>query len=301
VEGGLEHAAVDPSNGDVYAVYGQDAGGNNQLKIRRLTSDGSGGLSVGSAHNVSTSTNIGLPSVAVLSDGTVGALYDTYEGTTTDGFPIVAAHLARSTDHGATFSDTVLHTFATPKPTAAPSQDALGDYQQLKAVGNTFHGVFAGNTLGVPSDGPVHAVYFKTTTTPPPPPPPAKHSAKSHLTSSANPSVYERKVTFTDTVCPVDPSVRRTTPTGTVSFTVDGKALGTRKLSPGGGTHCSRARITTSRLKPGRHTIRAYYSGDAHYLRGTPASLTQTVVCPRHHGHHHSRGGDGSGGACRKE
>ncbi|MFC3573659.1 Ig-like domain repeat protein [Streptomyces yaanensis] len=292
VEGGVHHVAVDPSNGDVYVVYGETAGGNNQLKILRLTSDGAGGLSVGTAYDVSTSTNIGLPSVAVLSDGTVGVLYDSYEGTTPDGFPIVAAHLARSTDQGVTFSDTVLEQFATPKPEADPLQDALGDYQQLKAVGDTFHGVFAGNTLGVPSDAPVHAVYFKTTSTPPPP---IDRHTTSDLTSSANPSIQRRPVTFTDIICPVDPRATET-PTGGVFFKADGKVIGTGALSPGGGTHCSSTSITTSRLRPGRHIITAYYSGDRNYLAGPLEQLTQTVV----RSGHRALGGDGSGGEGRK-
>src|SRR5919198_6024052 len=64
--GGVDHAAVDPSNSDVYVVYGQDVSGGNRIMIRRLTDNGAGGLTVGAAHNVSTSTDAALPSVAVL-------------------------------------------------------------------------------------------------------------------------------------------------------------------------------------------------------------------------------------------
>jgi hypothetical protein len=162
--GGVDHAAVDPRNGDVYVVYGQDAGGNNQIKIRRLTRNGTGGLTVGPAHNVSTSTNAALPSIAVLPNGTIGVLYDTFVGTTTDGSPIFSAHLARSRNHGATFSDVVLQVFQTPKDNGDPRQRVLGDYQQLKAVGKIFHGVFAGNLSGVPAiNPPIHAIYFRAT------------------------------------------------------------------------------------------------------------------------------------------
>ena len=47
--GGVDHAAVDPSNGDVYYVYGnRDAGtGNNRLAIRRIQDNGGGGVTVG--------------------------------------------------------------------------------------------------------------------------------------------------------------------------------------------------------------------------------------------------------------
>lgn len=164
--GGVDHAAVDPTNGDVYVAYGQDVSGGNQIKIRRLTGNGSGGLAVGPASNVSTSTNAALPSVAVTSDGTIGVLYDTFDGNTADGFPIFTAHLARSTDHGATFNDTVLQTFQSPATnnTLDGRQRVLGDYHQLKTLGNTFYGVFAGNTSGVPaSSPPIDAIFFKAT------------------------------------------------------------------------------------------------------------------------------------------
>jgi len=162
--GGVDHSAVDPTNGDVYVAYGQDVAGGNQINIRRLTGNGSGGLTVGPAVHVSTSTNAALPSVAVLTDGTVGVLYDTFDGKTTAGFPVFSAHLARSSDHGATFTDTVLQTFQSPETdnTADPRQRVLGDYHQLKAVGTTFYGVFAGNTSGVPAaTPPIDAIFFR--------------------------------------------------------------------------------------------------------------------------------------------
>jgi hypothetical protein len=160
--GGVDHAAVDPNNGDVYVAYGQDVSGGNRIRIRRLTASG-GGLRVGPAVNVSASANTALPSVAVTSDGTVGVLYDTFDGNTADGFPTFTAHLARSTDHGATFTDTVLQRFQSPQMTNDdPRQRVLGDYHQLKSVGRTFYGVFAGNTSGVPATSPpIDAVFFK--------------------------------------------------------------------------------------------------------------------------------------------
>ena len=160
--GGVDHLAVDPRNGDVYVVYGQDVSGGNQLKIRRLTPNGSGGLHVGTASDVSSSTDAALPSVAVASNGTIGVLYDTFNGMTKDGFPIFSAHLAQSTDHGATFSDVVLQTFQSPvKGDSDTRQRVLGDFQQLKAVGQTFYGTFPGNTSGVPATRPpIDAMFF---------------------------------------------------------------------------------------------------------------------------------------------
>jgi hypothetical protein len=33
--GGVDHAAVDPANDDVYVAYGQDVSGGNRILIRR--------------------------------------------------------------------------------------------------------------------------------------------------------------------------------------------------------------------------------------------------------------------------
>lgn len=165
--GGVDHLAVDPNNGDVYVVYGQDVSGGNQLEVRRLTPNGSGGLHVGPASDVSSSTDAALPSVAVASDGTIGVLYDTFDGMTRAGFPIFSAHLARSTDHGVTFSDVVLATFQSPvTDDSKPRQRVLGDFQQLKAVGRTFYGTFPGNTSGVPATHPpIDAMFFSVRAT----------------------------------------------------------------------------------------------------------------------------------------
>jgi hypothetical protein len=175
--GGIDHAAVDPSNGDVYVVYGQDVAGGNRIRIRRLQDDGVGGLTVGAASDVSASTDAALPSVAVATDGTVGVLYDSFDGMS-GGFPQFTAHLATSSNKGATFSDTTLETFLSPQTnqgTGCPSpnncparQRVLGDYQQIKAVGSTFFGVFSGNSAGFGSaTSRIDSVFFKVTSAPP--------------------------------------------------------------------------------------------------------------------------------------
>ena len=145
--GGIDHAAVDPNNGDVYYVYGtRDGGtGNNRLSIVRLTDNGAGGLNLGAAHFVTGQVQAALPSVAVASNGVVGVLYTTFDGPS-GGFPQFTAHLAMSEDHGVTFSDFVLKQFLSPaNDNNNCRQRVLGDYQQMKAVGNTFYGVFTGN------------------------------------------------------------------------------------------------------------------------------------------------------------
>jgi hypothetical protein len=258
--GGVDHAAVDPTNGDVYVAYGQDVSGGNRINIRRLTANGTGGLTVGPAVAVSTSTDAALPSVAVLSDGTVGVLYDTYDGNTAAGFPIFSAHLARSTNQGATFTDVVLQTFQSPVTSSSNArQRVLGDFHQLKAVGNTFYGAFAGNTSGVPATGtpPINAIFFSV----------PQHT-QTTLTSSANPSVYGQPVTFTATVQPVPDG-------GTVTFTVDGTPLGAPVPVNTTTGQAVSASITT--LSPGAHTVTAAYSGNDNFAPSTAPPLTQVV------------------------
>ncbi len=146
--GGVDAAAVDPTNHDVYLVYGNKDGvtGKNRLAIRRLTDNGTGGLNIGAEHFVTGQVQAALPSVAVASNGAVGVLYDTYDGNDAGGFPIFSAHLAQSTDRGTTFSDTTLVSFLSPsKDNGNARQRVLGDYQQLRVVGNTFFGVFPAN------------------------------------------------------------------------------------------------------------------------------------------------------------
>lgn len=148
--GGVLHATVDPTNGDVFYVYGnRDSGtGNNRLAIRRLTDNGMGGLNVGAEVFITGQVQAALPSVTVAANGVLGVLYDTYDGMNS-GFPQFTAHLAVSMDHGATFMDNVLETFlSSAADNSDPRQRVLGDYHQIKSVGNVMYGVFTGN--GVP-------------------------------------------------------------------------------------------------------------------------------------------------------
>jgi len=148
--GGVDHAAVDPSNGDVYYVYGnRDAGtGNNRLAIRRIQDDGGGGVIVGGENFVTGQVQAAIPSVAVASNGIVGVFYYTFDGTSPppDNIPIFTAHLAQSSDQGVTFSDQVLLTFlSSATDNGNNRQRVLGDYMQMKAVDTCFFGAFTGN------------------------------------------------------------------------------------------------------------------------------------------------------------
>jgi hypothetical protein len=147
--GGVDHLAVDPGNGDVYVTYGSDTRGSgvgNQLLVRRIQAGGSGGVTIGNPTTLSSATSVAMPSIAVGSDGTVGVLYDTFNGTAADGFPGFSAHLSRSGDHGASFVDQTLLSFESPaQDNGNARQRVLGDYQRMTAVGTSFYGAFSGN------------------------------------------------------------------------------------------------------------------------------------------------------------
>jgi uncharacterized repeat protein (TIGR01451 family) len=146
--GGVDHAAVDPNNGDVYYVYGnRDAGtGNNRLAIRRIQDNGGGGVTVGPENFVTGQVEAAIPSVAVASNGIVGVFYYSFDGLSPDGIPTFTAHLAQSSDQGITFSDQVLLTFLSSATDNGDNrQRVLGDYMQMKAVDTCFFGAFTGN------------------------------------------------------------------------------------------------------------------------------------------------------------
>jgi uncharacterized repeat protein (TIGR01451 family) len=148
--GGVDHATVDPNNGDVYYVYGNRDGGtgNDRLAIRRIQDNGGGGVTVGPENFVTGQVEAAIPSVAVLSNGTVGVFYYTFDGLS-GGIPSFSAHLAQSSDQGVTFSDQVLLTFlSSATDNGNNRQRVLGDYMQMKAVSNCFFGSFTAN--GVP-------------------------------------------------------------------------------------------------------------------------------------------------------
>jgi len=151
--GGVLHAAVDPTNSDVYYVYGNrdSSTNNNRIAIRRLTDNGGGGLNVGAEVFVTGQVQAALPSVAVASDGTVGVLYTQFDGLSPmSSIPMFSVHFAMSIDQGQTFpTDLVLENFlSSATDNGACRQRVFGDYQQVKALGTTFFGVFTGN--GVP-------------------------------------------------------------------------------------------------------------------------------------------------------
>ena len=169
--GGSEAVAVDPGEGDVYYVYhNRDSGtGHNRLQISRLTADGHGGLTVAQTSFVSGQVQAALPSVAVAANGAVAVLYDIYDGIVS-GFPQFEVHVAMSTDHAATWADQTLVTFLSPATNSSNQrQRVLGDYQQLKAVGNTFYAAFPANGAAAGrSTSNIDPFFYKVTAPPVP-------------------------------------------------------------------------------------------------------------------------------------
>jgi sugar lactone lactonase YvrE len=90
------------------------------------------------------------------------------------------------------------------------------------------------------------------------------------VSSSANPSAFGETVTFTAAVSAVSPGTG--TPLGTVSFSDGTTSLGTITLSSTGF-----ARLATSSLATGDHSITANYSGDPNF-NPSEGAATQTVT-----------------------
>ncbi len=95
------------------------------------------------------------------------------------------------------------------------------------------------------------------------------------LTSSLNPSKAGLPVTFTAVV--TAPTYQGT-PTGTVTFIIDGQDQTPAQLEVVGGS--DEAQFTSSTLSAGTHTVTASYSGDTNVSSSTGSLPTQTVTAP---------------------
>src|SRR5581483_612438 len=97
--------------------------------------------------------------------------------------------------------------------------------------------------------------------------PPAPSPTSIQLSASTSSPVAGQSITFTAVV--TSPAG---VPGGQVTFMDGGQALGTVGLA--GGT----ARLTTTALRPGRHTIQAVYAGAPDFQAATAPSLTESVL-----------------------
>jgi CSLREA domain-containing protein len=104
---------------------------------------------------------------------------------------------------------------------------------------------------------------------------PSLPSSTTTLTSSLNPSTLGQQVTFTAVV--TAPSFQGT-PTGTVTFIIDGHPQSPLPLAMVGSN--DQVQFSTSTLSAGSHTVSASYSGDMNVNASSAAALTQTVNSP---------------------
>ncbi len=94
-------------------------------------------------------------------------------------------------------------------------------------------------------------------------------STTTALVSSVNPSIVGLPVTFTATVTATSPGSG--TPTGSVTFYINSKSVGTVSLT-GGAASC-----TTTFTLAGTDTIKVVYGGDTNFKTSTSANLSQVV------------------------
>lgn len=136
--------AVDPGDGDVYAAFcDRDASGFGQIFVARSTD---GGVTWTNTRVTDGTHHSAFPEIAVATNGTVGVLYVDFDDS---GRETIFRHrFARSFNNGATWSHENLQSM-NPGPIAnAVGTSLWGDYEGLTVHGNTFFGVFTGQSIG---------------------------------------------------------------------------------------------------------------------------------------------------------
>jgi hypothetical protein len=136
--------AVDPSSGDVYAAYvNRDASGFGQIYVARSTDQG---VTWSSTRVTDGTHHSAYPEIAVAGNGTIGVLYIDFDDS---GPSTIFRHrFARSFNQNTSWSSVNLQSMD-PGPIANAASGFLwGDYEGLTAQGNTFYGVFTGQSIG---------------------------------------------------------------------------------------------------------------------------------------------------------
>jgi hypothetical protein len=106
----------------------------------------------------------------------------------------------------------------------------------------------------------------------------ASQGTSTQLISSLDPALAGKTVTFTAIVSPTAGSSAGT-PTGTVTFSIDGVAQAPVMLVPTSGGH-GQATFSTASLSIGTHTISAVYNGDSTFAASTAPALPQVINAP---------------------
>jgi hypothetical protein len=97
-----------------------------------------------------------------------------------------------------------------------------------------------------------------------------KANTAASVTSAPNPSALGQSVTFTATLAAIAPGAG--TPTGVITFTIDGSTASTATLSSGTAT------FVTSSLIVGTHPVTVTYGGDANFTGSVGTLIPDQVV-----------------------
>ena len=128
--------ASDPNH--VLVAYqdapGADGSGQVQLVLAESTD---GGVTWSTKFTTASSLRSGQPAIAVLADGAIGFLYDSYDPNTDE----LSQHFLTTTNDFATTDDATLATESNNDP-ASQYDPYLGDFFNLTSLGNTFYGTF---------------------------------------------------------------------------------------------------------------------------------------------------------------
>jgi hypothetical protein len=136
--------AVAPRSGDVYASYvNRDSSGFGQIYVARSQDQG---LTWTATRVTDGTHHSAYPEIAVTDNGTIGVLYIDYDDSGSN--TIFRHRFARSRDTGSTWTDEILQAMDTNALANAASGFLWGDYEGLTATGNTFYGVFTGQSTG---------------------------------------------------------------------------------------------------------------------------------------------------------
>jgi hypothetical protein len=133
--------AVDPNNKNrVVVAYGDSDPHFNKRYQLNVVESTDGGVTWSSTPLFTTTSLVrsAEPGLAILANGTVGLLYNSYDPTT-DTF---TQHLLTTSDDFGNTNDLILGTEKNgiPTPEAPPY---LGDFFDLTGIGNTFYGIFS--------------------------------------------------------------------------------------------------------------------------------------------------------------
>jgi hypothetical protein len=145
IAGGDLAIAVDPNNANHVVVAYTDAPGANGAGVIQLvvTESFDGGTTWASKFTTSSSIRSGQPGVAILANGAVGLLYNSYAPAMGDpATGTLSQHLVTTTDDFATTNDVTLASQSNTTP-IFQFHPYLGDFFDLTGIGNTFYGIFS--------------------------------------------------------------------------------------------------------------------------------------------------------------